>query len=84
MLQMFAIKDDKVDSFNTPFTVPHETHAIRNVKSMLIHEHNSITEYPEDFSLYHIGCFDDTTGRILPNDTPVHIVNLKTLLPAEE
>lgn len=33
-----------------------------------------VGKYPDDYDLYYIGKYDDSSGKIEPLDTPQHVV----------
>lgn len=70
MLQMYAIKDNKSGAFDRPFFVQHVAQATRNVQMALEEGGKSaLARYPEDFSLWLIGHFDETNGGLMPTST---------------
>lgn len=65
-MNIYVIKDKKAGTFNTPFFQPTDVHAVRAFKTEVNrqHEQNMMYLYPEEFSLYHIGTYDDKAGTI--------------------
>lgn len=59
----FAIKDNKVGEFHSPFCVRHEKEARRLLEGLVVDNQSTIHNYPEDFSLYWVGEFDTTSGE---------------------
>jgi len=69
-LQLCALKDLALDAFQRPFYAQTINHA----KRMFIdHMHNKDSEasrHPADFALYHLGIWDDHTGKTTDLETP--------------
>lgn len=64
-LQVCAIKDHAADTFGNVFVVPHTGIAIRNFQDALRNpDSGTMHTHPEDFDLYHIGEYDDSTAQI--------------------
>lgn len=60
--KVYAIKDDKVEAFQTPFLSPARGHALRMFMDATNDPKTQFYAHPEDFALYEMGEFDDTTG----------------------
>lgn len=73
-LKAFTIRDSKAESFNTPFFVGTPGEAERAFKRLLDDDRSMIGQFPEDYDLYFIGEYDETTGKFLSEDTPVHMI----------
>lgn len=71
--QMYAVFDSKSQAYCNPFLAPREEIAIRDFTRAARDPSLEISQFPEDFSLQHLGSFDDTTGKfeILLNPVPV-------------
>jgi len=74
LLKMFSIRDTKGEMFNPPYFAKTHGEAERNFRTLTNDEKSSVNKYPEDFDLYYIGDFDDITGKIVPQDTPQHLI----------
>lgn len=80
-MQIFCVYDNKAKSYATPFPQKNEITAVRAF-SMEVNRAdamNPIHQHPGDFDLYHIGNFDDNTGRIEAID-PAFVVNAQKLV----
>lgn len=78
-MKLFAIRDTKGNFYGAPFT-QHSTVDAERTFMKLRREHNSnINLYPQDFDLYHVGNYDNQTGKIQALDVPVHMVNASHL-----
>jgi len=63
ILQIFCIFDSKAQVFNTPFYMKHQADAVRACIEVGSDPSTTPGKYPEDFSLFYLGTFDDSTGR---------------------
>jgi len=61
-----ALKDKKADGFHQPYVVPNEALAIRAFGDAVQHGDNDLSKHKEDFSLFKVGEFDYSTGKIKP------------------
>jgi len=74
-LQLISIRDQKGEAFAPPKA--HKT--IGEAERFLEHlvnknaDGNFLHMYPEDFDLYHLGSFDDQTGKMKLFDSPRHL-----------
>lgn len=66
MLRVYSIKDEKSLSFNTPFFALSDGVAIRNFMDLANDVQTLVCKHPEDFSLWLIGIFDETSGELSP------------------
>lgn len=74
LLKIFSIRDDKAGYFNTPFFQRTTGEAERSLQQLVSDKNTLPGKYPEDYSLYEIGSYDDQTGLITAEDSPRHIV----------
>jgi hypothetical protein len=67
-----SIRDSAADAYGRPFFLPSVGVAIRSFTDEVNRssEDNQIYQHPEDFDLFELGEFDDTTGRFVLLDTP--------------
>lgn len=76
---LFAIKDEKVGTFNRPFSANSIVDAIRTLSPVVNSgdANNLLAQYPGDFHLYQVGKFIQETGELIAE---IHaIANLQTL-----
>ena len=72
---LFSFLDIKTEHFGVPFEALTFEDAKRIFLTLLSGSNNSmLTQYPDDFILYHIGDFDKENGRLLPNEAPYRIL----------
>lgn len=77
-MEFYAIKDETANRFMSPSLIATEDEAKRAFKSQV----NNIQiwkDNPEDFSLYRLGSFDETTGTII-GIVPEKIVNGRSVV----
>lgn len=63
-LQAFSVYDEKAQSYNLPFFYPQINLAVRALTDSLQNPDSIVARHPEDFTLYHIGTFNDLTGKM--------------------
>jgi len=74
-LNVYAIFDEKACTFSQPFTQNHNGQAIRLFQDLVRDNNSTISKHPEDYKLYQLGTYDDTSGELESNVTPVFLVN---------
>lgn len=76
-LNIYAVHDNKVKAYGTPFFQITDGQAIRafqdNVNSTT---ESQITKHPEDFTLFKLGEYDDQTGIINHPSSDIKILTL--------
>lgn len=72
---MCSIKDSAADAYGRPFFLPSIGVAIRSFTDEVNRaaEDNQIYQHPEDFDLFELGSFDDSTGKFDLHDVPKQI-----------
>lgn len=73
-LKMYSIYDSKAKVYNRPVFLHSDPEAERMLKMSVQDPNSLISKFPEDYDLFAIGTYDDQTGKIVPNDSPTHIV----------
>lgn len=69
-LNIFSVYDEKAQAYNTPFFQAHIGQAIRSFSDLVSDTKTTLNKHPEDYSLYHIGDYDDTNGKIVSFTEP--------------
>lgn len=87
-LNVFTCYDSKAEAYLQPFLMPSKGEAIRAFTATANDDKSNIGKYPADFTLFHIGEYDDQTGTLTnyeiknnlgcaieykKNDVPSHI-----------
>jgi len=64
ILKAFAIYDEKAKSYLPPFFLPEEGVAIRTFSDCVNANDHQFAAHPQDYTLFRLGTFDDSTARI--------------------
>ena len=73
-LKVFSIYDAKAGAFNQPFFMHTFGQAERAFRDEVDSPTSLISKHPEDFTLFDLGVFDDSTGLITPHTAPVSVL----------
>lgn len=83
-LKIFSIRDQKGDVFNTPFFKKTIGEAERDFRTLVNDGKSMVNQYPDDFDLYWVGEYDDSTGTLKPLDTPQHVIKAVSALTPKQ
>lgn len=72
-MQIFSIYDKKAQAYMSPFYYHQKGQALRAFEDAVNDPQTPFTKHPEDFQLFHIGEWNDSTGKITPLSNPVPI-----------
>jgi len=72
--KLYAIKDGKGEFFSPPFLKHTHGEAERDFRTLAKDEKSTVFQYPEDFDLYYLGLYDNSTGKMQTLDAPQHII----------
>lgn len=67
MENIYAIKDNKVSTFNKPMVEPHLTVVQRQLQQVMQNPKSMLAQWPQDYDVYLIGKFDSRTGEVIPS-----------------
>ena len=56
---VFTVRDEKAESFLTPFYLPNEALAKRAMVDCVNDDNHGFSKHPEDYSLWALGSYDD-------------------------
>jgi len=70
---LFAIRDTKAEHYAPPFCKPSRGEAERDFIQLSKDEKSVVNKFPQDFDLFELGELDQTSGKIIPHDTPRHM-----------
>lgn len=73
-LKIYCIYDSKAQTYSQPFFQLNEACCERSVQSMA-NDGSMYSKSPEDFICFEIGEYDETTGIISANETPISKFN---------
>ncbi|AAG45347.1 nonstructural protein [Bdellovibrio phage phiMH2K] len=79
-LKVFSIRDSKTGVYGTPFYQHTHGQAERSFQQLAKDPQSTVANHPEDFDLFHLGEYDDQTGKLTPLDTPEHCVKAIDLI----
>lgn len=82
LLQMYSIRDQKAECFNTPFFQKTHGEAERSFTELCNDPKSMVAKYPDDYDLYHVGTYDDVKGVVKSLDTPQHIIKAVQAKPS--
>ncbi len=83
-ISIFSVLDRKAELFARPFFEATQGTAIRVFSDAVNEGDHAFSKHPEDYSLYHIGDFDESTGVIDPYVEPVPLGLAVTFLLSED
>jgi len=72
---VFSLYDSKAKSFGPPFFLHQRGQAIRALGDLVKDGQSMVSRHPEDFVLYHIGEFNDSTGEYI-NKNPHDLISM--------
>lgn len=73
--QAFAIRDAKSETYSLPFFQLNNALALRSFIDLANDPDSNVARHPEDYSLFHIGEFDDSTSALVAAVQPFHLAN---------
>lgn len=80
IIEIYSVKDKAVNAFLQPFFSPTLGSAVRSLQTVVNDENHEFAKHVNDYTLFKLGDFDDTTGLIIPNpDGPTLITPLAGL-----
>lgn len=73
VIKMFAVYDSKAKAYSPPVSFTATGLAIRWFTDVVNDPKSSVSRYPEDFSLFEVGMFDDNTGELARIEKPLNL-----------
>ena len=77
--KLYSVKDSIADCFHMPFQASTDAEAFRMVRAVAMSPDSNLSQFPNDYSLYCVGVFDDCVGTISSN-VPELLVHVSTLI----
>lgn len=68
VLEIFSVYDSKAGAFLQPFFAQSKGSALRSFQDAACTQDHLFCKHASDFTLFHLGEFDDSTGRIVLRD----------------
>lgn len=86
ILQLFAIFDSKAECYLPPFLIKTKGEALRSLGELVADPQHNFSKYAEDFTLFHLGTWDDQTCKYSLLQASESVVKLHELKrsPKEE
>lgn len=82
IINIYAIYDSKAAAFLQPFFATCHAVAFRNVERACRNPDSPFVQFPEDFTLFLVGSFDDEAGALKPHSkAPESLGNFLQFLP---
>lgn len=63
-LNAYTIFDVASGTYMRPFFAPADGQAVRGFKDIATDRTHEVGKHPEDYTLYRVGAFNDTTGKL--------------------
>lgn len=82
IIQMYTIRDIKAGAYLNPFFSRSHGEATRMISQAVKDPNSNFSKYPEDFTLLHIGEWDDSSAE-MTSYTPSHITDFVSLIELE-
>jgi hypothetical protein len=81
MKVIVSLKDTAARVFGIPFVVQAPAQAIRSLRDEVNKENrdSDVARHADDFELYQVAEFDDTTGKVVSYDAPQLLCRAKDL-----
>lgn len=70
--EIYTIRDAKAEAFLPPIFSQNEAVCFRSIEDCLLDPDHQFTRHPQDYAVYHLGSFDDQTGKFDLHDAPLH------------
>ncbi len=80
--RVFSVLDTKAKAFLPPFTCPEVGIATRLFGDMVNEPKHQFARHPEDYSLFEIGLFDDSSALVEPFGPEMVITGLQAIVKA--
>jgi hypothetical protein len=71
MEQLYSIYDSASESFSPPMVEKTKGAAVRRFENEVNNPQSMLNQHPSDYTLFHIGEWDNLKGRVIPLKTPV-------------
>lgn len=75
IVQVFAVRDVKAETFGQPFFSLQRGMAIRSFADECANKESPWCKHPEDFALFHLGAYDDQAGSLISLEQPEKIAH---------
>lgn len=78
LLEIYSVHDSKAEAFLPPFSTQNHAVALRMIDDALLDPNHGFSRHAADYTLFHLGAFDQNTGTYNLLAAPVNICSLVT------
>lgn len=71
--KIFSVRDSKAEAYMAPLFLPTKGIAIRMFADAIADSKHQFGSHPEDYHLFELGEFDDSTGSFTLHPSPVSV-----------
>lgn len=82
-LAVYSIYDKKAMTYGPTFEYGRDEEAIRFATTIANDSRNDVGRYPDDYTLYMLGAFDNGAGILHGIDAPKFVAHIKSLVKKE-
>ncbi len=82
-LMIFSVRDSKAEAFITPFFAPTIAVASRMFETACNDQATEMFKHSDDYTLYHVGLFDQNSGSGVMLESPVALGLATTFIKGE-
>ena len=79
-----TIYDTAAEAYMRPFFVPAVGQAMRAFSDEINNPQSELHKHPEDYSIWHMGTYNDVTGEMVSSEKPVHLASAVALIKVSE
>lgn len=83
-MNLYCLKDKKASTVSAPFAAQADGVAMRYVMDSLADGHSTVSKYPSDFQLLHVGAYDEQEGMLSPAGGVRVVVEVDVLAQARK
>lgn len=83
-VKMFSVYDRKIESYMSPFYEHHAGSALRSFEGAVTDPKSTFNKHPDDFVLYEVGTWDDSTGKAEMLEHPNNLGAARLFMPETE
>lgn len=83
LLKIYALRDVRSEAFNRPMFMQNKAVLDRAIRDACNDENSLLHHHPEDYQVYYLGTFDESTGKI-ESQPAEHMFNVIEKTGAEQ
>lgn len=81
LLRAYTLHDNKALTYSPPFFQHNDALAIRMLTDLVADVNTAPGRHPNDFRMYCVGTYDDSSGGFTPISPPEHVQDAISLVP---